>query len=223
MKAGKAAGPSGLVVDIISAAGKAGMEGLLKICQKFWISGEMPYDWLTSITVPLYKGKGDALNCASYRGIRLLEHSLKIVERIVFNRLLENIKIDAYQYGFQGGKSTIDAIFIIRQLQERYCAKSKKLYHIFVDLEKAFDRVPRKAIQWCLRRQLVPERLVQLVMATYHNPKTAICTPYGNTDEFEINVGVHQGSILSPLLFITIMEEITKLIRSNEYWEEELA
>ena len=60
MKAGKAAGPSGLVVDIISAAGKAGIEGLLKICQKFWTSGEMPSDWLTSITVPLYKGKGDA-------------------------------------------------------------------------------------------------------------------------------------------------------------------
>ncbi len=52
------------------------------------------------------------------------------------------VKIDECQFGFQGGKSTTDAIFIVRQVQEKYVEK-KELFHVFVDLEKAFDRVPR--------------------------------------------------------------------------------
>lgn len=116
------------------------------------------------------------------------------------------------------GKSTIDAIYIIRQLQEKYLVKQQQLSHVFVDLEKAFDRVPRKAISWSLRRQNVPEHLVRLVMATYANTKTLISTTVGNTDAFDIGVSVHQGSILSPLLFITVMEEATKSLRTGDIW-----
>ena len=119
----------------------------------------MPCEWLTSNTVPLYKGKGDPMDCASYRGIRLLEHCLKIFENILYKRLLDHLYIGQYQYGFRSGKSTTGAIFIIRQLQERFIAKNRKLYHLFIDLEKAFDRVPRQAIRWALRRQLVPEAI----------------------------------------------------------------
>ena len=173
--------------------------------------------------MPIYKGKGDALDCTSYRGIRLLEHSLKIVERILYNRLVNIINIGAYQFGFRAGKSTTDAIFIMRQLQEKYKAKNKQLHHIFVDLEKAFDRVPRVSIQWALRRQLVPEALIQLVMATYNDPRTTVSTSSRKSTDFAINVGVHQGSILSPLLFITIMEELTKHIRNNNVYVYELA
>ena len=107
----------------------------------------------------------------------------------------------------------------MRQLQERYISKKQKLYHLFIDLEKAFDRVPRQCIQWALRRQLVPEKLIELVMSTYCQTTTSVNTSYGHTPEFGINVGVHQGSILSPLLFITVVEEVTKLIRSNNCFE----
>ena len=117
------------------------------------------------------------------------------------------------------GKSTTDAIFILRQIQEKFCAMNKKLYHIFIDLEKAFDRVPRESIVWALRRQYVPEALVQLVMATYKNTKTTVLTQHGPTKEFEVEVGVHQGSILSPLLFITIMHEVTSLVRTHCFKE----
>ena len=219
MKRGKAAGPTGLTSEIILEAGDVGFQHLLSICQEFWNTAVMPKDWCSSTTVPLYKGKGDPLNCASYRGIRLLEHGLKIIEKVIHRRLLGLLKIGNYQYGFMAGKSTIDAIFIMRQLQEKFCAKKLKLYHIFVDLEKAFDRVSRKAIVWSLRRQFVPERLIELIMAMYHHTATAVCTPCGVTSEFNINAGVHQGSILSPLLFITVMEEVTKSIRSNDYCE----
>ena len=117
------------------------------------------------------------------------------------------------------GKSTIDAIFILRQLQEKYREKKKKLYHVFVDLEKAFDRVPREVIEWALRRQRVPEKLVRMVMLLYEGTTSRVKTVAGKSEKFKIGVGVHQGSALSPLLFIAVMEEATKECRGEGLFE----
>ena len=89
-----------------------------------------------SLTIPLYKGKGDALECGKYRGLRLLEHGMKIYERILLNRLKMIVKVDEQQCGFTSGKSTTDAIFMVRMLQDKFCRKKKKLYLVFVDLKK---------------------------------------------------------------------------------------
>ena len=72
------------------------------------------------------------------------------------------------------GKGTTDAIFILRQLQEKFLSKGKKLYFAFVDLEKAFDRVPRKVLWWALRKVGVPEWIVRVVMVMYENSSTKI-------------------------------------------------
>ncbi len=69
------------------------------------------------------------------------------------------IKIDDIQFAFQQDKSSADGIFVMRQLQERHKEKKKVLYHFSVDVEKAFDRVPKEVIAWALRRQMVLERL----------------------------------------------------------------
>ena len=60
------------------------------------------------------------------------------------------------QFGFMPGKGITDAIFIMRQVQEKHQAKKKKLYYAFVDLEKAFDRVPREGVRWALRKLAHP-------------------------------------------------------------------
>ena len=67
---------------------------------------------------------------------------MKLWEKILEERLREIVKIDECQLGFQEGKSIIDAIFILQQVQEKHIEKKKELFHVFVDLEKAFDRVP---------------------------------------------------------------------------------
>ena len=56
--------------------------------------------------------------------------------------------VDDMQFGFMKGKGTIDAIFIVRQMQEKFRAKENKLYFGFVDLKTAFDRVPKEVINW---------------------------------------------------------------------------
>jgi len=86
------------------------------------------------------------MECGTYRGIKLLEHAMKVVERIFEHRIRQQIEIDDMQFGFMKGKGTTDAIFMARQMQENFRVKGRKLYFGFVDLEKAFDRVPREVI-----------------------------------------------------------------------------
>ena len=219
MKNGKAPGPSGVTSDMIKLAGDPAVKELLRLCEFMMREESIPEIWEESHTTTVFKGKGDAMECGSYRGIRLLEHCMKIWEKVLEERLRTLVKIDKCQFGFMAGRSTTDAIFVMRQLQEKYGAKRKQLFHIFVDLEKAFDRVPREAIRWALRRQLVPEKLINQVMLLYQNTRTRVKTSVGTSESFEIKVGVHQGSALSPLLFIIIMEEATKECRKGTPWE----
>jgi len=85
-----------------------------------------------------------SLEYGSYRGIKLLKHTMKVVERIVEHKIRQQIDIDDMQFGFMKGKGTTDAIFIVRQMHKKFTAKGKKLYFGFVDLEKAFDRFREK-------------------------------------------------------------------------------
>ena len=73
---------------------------------------------------------------------------MKVVERIFEHRIRQQIEVDDMhmQFGFMKGKGTTDAIFTVRQMQENFRVKGKKLYFGFVDLEKAFDRVPVEVI-----------------------------------------------------------------------------
>jgi len=88
-------------------------------------------------------------------------------------------------------------------------AKAKKLYFGFVDLEKALDRVPREVIRWAMRKVGVEEWLVSTVMSMYVGAKTVVRTVYGNSNCFELKIGMHQGLALSPLLFVIVMELLT--------------
>jgi len=96
-------------------------------------------------------------------------------------------------------------------MQENFRVKGKKLYFGFVDLEKAFDRVPKEVISWAMRKLGVEEWLVSAVMSTYTGAKTVVRTVYGNSISkgFEVKVGMHQGSALSPLLFLIVMNAIS--------------
>ena len=146
MKANKAPGPSGVSSDMLKYAGVPGIQQMTKVFQRVMDTEICPEDWKNSTTLPFFKGKGDPLQCGKYRGLRLLEHGMKVWEKILDGGLKEVVNISGNQFGFAAGRSTTDAIFILRQIQQKYTEKKKRLYHIFVDLEKAFDRVPRSAL-----------------------------------------------------------------------------
>src|SRR5206468_3381003 len=112
-KSGKAAGPSGVAADMLKAAGEAGVRWVTDICNEVVRTGVVPVDWKRSWMVNVYKGKGNALDCSSYRGIKLLDHVLKVLERVIEVGLRKTVKIDDMQFEFSPGKGTTDAIFIV--------------------------------------------------------------------------------------------------------------
>jgi len=83
MKPQKAPGPSGVTPEMISASGQVGVNVMMHLCQRVLDGKGMPQEWKNSIVVPIFKGKGDPMNCGSYREVKLLEHAMKIVERVL--------------------------------------------------------------------------------------------------------------------------------------------
>ena len=81
-------------------------------------------------------------------------------EKILDGCLREVVDIDKMQYGFMPGRGTVDAVFVLRRLTEKFRAKNKKLFLVFLDLENAFDRVPREVIQFALSQKGAPKYLV---------------------------------------------------------------
>lgn len=213
MKIGKAAGPSGVMTEMLKASGLKGAQVIADLANAIIATGHIPTEWEESIIINLFKGKGDAMERSNYRGLKLLDHVMKVLERVLEKVIREQVDINAMQFGFMPGKGTSDAIFILRQMQEKYLNKNKKLYFAFVDLEKAFDRVPREVIWWSMRKLGVEEWLIKVVQSMYCNARSRVRVGGDFSEEFDVTVGVHQGSVLSPLLFIMVLEALSRSFR----------
>ena len=169
MKKDKAAGPTGNVSEMFTAEEDWSVEWLTSLCNLIVAQGRIPDDWRSIILLPVFKGKGDPMECGPYRAIKLLKHAMKVIERVFERRIREKVKINAMQFGFMPGKGTTDAIFTVpvRQMQEKCGCRRKKVYFTFVNLEKAFDTVPREVTRWALRKAGVDEWLVKRCMRVH--------------------------------------------------------
>ncbi|XP_063594371.1 uncharacterized protein LOC134771360 [Penaeus indicus] len=102
---------------------------------------------------------------------------------------------------------------------EKYREGQQELHCVFIDLEKAYNRVPRDEVWNYLRLKGVPKSYVILVQDMYCNTSTEVGCQSGKSEKFEVKVGVHQGSALSPLLFAFVMDYLTKEVRRSSPWD----
>ncbi|KAK3527809.1 hypothetical protein QTP86_006875 [Hemibagrus guttatus] len=202
MKSGKTVGPDDIPVEVWKCLGEAAVEFLFN---RVLESEKMPEEWRTSVLVPTFKNKGDVQSFSNYRGIKLMSHTMKLWERVVEARLRKVVEISEQQYGFMPRKSTTDAIFALRILMEKYRDGQRELHCVFLDLEKAYDRVPREELWYCMRKSGVAEKYVRVVQDMYERSRTVVRCAVGQREEFKVEVGLHQGSALSPFLFAIVM------------------
>ena len=113
MKRHEVPGLSGLVAEMIQSTGDIGTQWILDLSNGIVKEGCIPEDWKSSMVLPIYKGKGHPMECGSYRGIKLLQHDMKVVEWIFRHRIRQQVDMDDMQFGLLKGKGTTDAIFIV--------------------------------------------------------------------------------------------------------------
>ena len=108
-----------------------------KLCQRVLDGKGMQHDWKASKVVQINKVKVDVFNCEFYRGVKLLDHGMKIVERVLEKKRIRSIvDLNEMQFGFMPGKGTVDILFIVRRLDGEYLHKDRKLYMCFVNRQK---------------------------------------------------------------------------------------
>ncbi|WVZ58983.1 hypothetical protein U9M48_009193 [Paspalum notatum var. saurae] len=218
MKGGKAVGPDAIPIEVWRCLGDIAIVWLTKLFNQILRSNKMSEEWRRSTLVPIYKNKGDIQSCTNYRGIKPMSHTMKPWERVLEHRLRSLTCISMNQFGFMPGRSTIEAIFLLRQVMERYREQKKDLHMVFIDLEKAYDKIPRNVMWWALEKHKIPTKYVTLIKNMYNKVVTSVRTTDGDTSDFPINIGLHQGSALSPYLFALVMDEVTRDIQGDIPW-----
>ena len=152
----------------------------------------MPEEWRSSVLIPICKNKGYAKCCGNYRRIKLMSHTTKIWERIIEARRRDRVEISKQKYGFMSEKGTIDAIFALRMLMEKYREGQRELDCVFVDLEKAYDRIPREELWYCMRKSGMAEKYVRLMQDMYEGSETVVRCAVGTTESFKVKDELHQ-------------------------------
>lgn len=210
MKHGKAPGIDNITAEELGVMIQGiGLQMLHRLCGLVWEKEELPTDWKHSVIVPIHK-KNDRLDCSNYRGISLLCHCSKVFSSIILLRIRKRTDeiLSEAQAGFRANRSTIDQIFTLRQLAEKYEEFGKELYVCYIDFRKAFDSVWRKGLWTVMRHYGYPEKIIRILENAYRDTFSAVRVDGDLTDWFNTVVGVLQGCVLSPLLFNIFLEAI---------------
>lgn len=118
--------------------------------------------------------QSDIQNCNNYMGIKLLSHTKKVWERVVKLRVRKGVAIFENHFRFILGLSTIEAIHLIMRLVEQYRERKKNLYLMFIDLEKAYNKVLREVMWRCLEDRGVSMAYTKVIKDMYKGAKTRV-------------------------------------------------
>ncbi|KAK3517717.1 hypothetical protein QTP70_016386 [Hemibagrus guttatus] len=208
---GKALWVDEICPEYLKSLDVVGLSWLTRICNIAWRSGTVPLDWATGVVVPLFK-KGDRRVCSNYRGITLLSLPGKVYSRVLERRvrLLVEPRIQEEQCGFRPSRGTLDQLYTLHRVLEGSWEFAQTVHMCFVDLEKAFDRVPRGILWEVLWEYGVCGPLLRAVWSLYNRSRSLVRISSCKSDLFPVHVGLRQGCPLSPVLFIVFMDRISR-------------
>jgi hypothetical protein len=186
-------------------------ELLYPVIKRIWTEERMPEEWKKGILIKIPK-KGNLSECNNWRGITLLSISSKIMTIVILNRIREKIdqRLKKEQAGFRKNHSCVDLINTLGIIIEQSNEWNERLYLVFIDFEKAFDSVSRDKIWKIMERFGLPQKILKLVQETYGNCTCQIMHEGKLAEPIEITSGVQQGCVPSPIVFLLVIDEVSK-------------
>jgi len=177
-----------------------------------WCTGTVPGAWKQGITCPILKPGKDPTSVTSYRPITLLPCLGKMMERIVLHRLehyLEsNHLLPPLQYGFRRGRSTLNALHLVKNEIVKSMKRREYCVVVYLDLQGAFDRVWHQGLLFKLAQLGVSEQTLVWLYNYLDGRSTQVRVGTSLSEATPIHVGVPQGAVLSPTLFNVMLSDV---------------
>lgn len=217
MKNNKAAGlDCAITSEALQNGGDVMVDVVHGFCSEVYTTLTPPSQWTTSVIVPLPK-KGDLSLMTNYRGISLLSIAAKVYNKILLNRIRDQVDptLRNNQAGFRPGRSCAQQIHILRRIMEGFQDYQLPLAVTFIDFKKAFDSINRKVMFSVLRHYGIPEAVVNAISVLYNNSKSAVMVDGNISDLFDVSTGVLQGDVLAPFLFVILVDYLLKKATSE--------
>lgn len=207
----KACGEDQVFVEMWKYASDTVKTSLHMALTKIWITERFPEHWTTAVIHPLHK-KGDKSNPDNYRGISLLDCTYKILSKILYGRIKEQLEqeLGEYQGGFRPWRSCAEQIISLKLIMAYYRKRNKPLAIAFIDFKKAYDCLHRPSVLKVLRNLGLHPKLIKLIQLTLTNTKSKVKFRGEISEPFLIKTGLRQGDCLSPLLFNCALEYIMR-------------
>ena len=215
LKDNKAAGPDNIHAEVIKYGGCALHRRLHNFILDCWSAKCHPQQWKNANIILEYKQKVIRAECGNSRGISLLSVAGKVLAKIMLTRHLEHVVdlvLSKSHCGFLRGRSTIDMIFVARQLQEKCREQHHDLQLAFVDLTKAFDTVNRYLLWNILRKFGCPPTFIAILQQLHTGMCAQVVMAGSQSSSFPVEVGVKQGCVLAPIIFNLLLVAITTCI-----------
>ncbi len=180
----------------------------VKLLQETWLQGRVPPAWQEAVMVAIPK-KGGSPAWPDHRGITLLAVTSKLLSRVIHNRA-RNVPILSEQHGFRPDDGTTAPIVITKHLMQQARKCGAPLVLTFIDIQKAYDWIPREVLYTTLSQYGFHTHVISLLKSLYTDSifmrlgKQTATTPFSSVN------GVRQGCPLSPLLFNIIMDRVLR-------------
>ena len=168
-----------------------------------------PFVWCHDRLVTLFKS-GNRMDCGNYRGISIMNTFAKIYDALIVRRLNIWAGIDKCQAGAQKGRGCSEQILALRLIMDYALFKKEKLYVVFVDFSKAYDRVPRDKLIECLKEKGCGKNMLMAIHKIYTCTKSVL-----KSVMITSTVGIRQGAPTSCLLFVIYLDKMVKMIREG--------
>nr|KAG5696480.1 hypothetical protein BaRGS_016519 [Batillaria attramentaria] len=210
----KSPGPDGITNEMILHLGMKSKAVLLKIFNSSWKTGSVPQCWREADMIPIHKKGKDKSKADSYRPISLTSCLGKLMERLVNTRLVWHLEehqlLNPEQAGFRQHRSTEDQITFITQSIEDAFQEKKNTLAVWIDMEKAFDKVWKDGLRLKLRRYGVSGGMYTWISQYLHNRQARVKIQGHKSKKKLLKQGVPQGGVLSPTLFLIFIDDIIR-------------